>query len=77
MKKLKLKALDLGAHEVLTREELKSVTGGLGPYWLCVCPDGSFYQCVRGTEAACQADQTSECGAGNVATCSQEYSLLG
>ncbi|TWF40655.1 hypothetical protein FHW36_104338 [Chitinophaga polysaccharea] len=30
MKKLKLKALDLGAKELLTREQLKNVMGGDG-----------------------------------------------
>jgi len=77
MKKLQLKALELGAKEVLTRDELKSLTGGIGPYWLCVCPDGDYYQCFGGTEAACQAKSPQECGAGQEATCSQEYSILG
>lgn len=30
MKKLKLKAVELGATELLTREELKNVLGGIG-----------------------------------------------
>ena len=77
MKKLTLKSPALGAHEALTREQLKRITGGIGPYWICVCPDGAFYQCLHGTEAACQALSGSECGAGNTATCSQEYSILG
>ena len=77
MKKLKLDSLDLGGVEVLSRAELKSITGGLGSFWLCVCPDGSFYQCIGGTEAACQSKSPSECGAGNTATCSQEFSILG
>lgn len=77
MKKLNLKAPGLGAHEALTREQLKSVIGGIGPYWLCSCPDGDFYQCLGGTEAACAAKSGSICGAGQTATCSQEYSILG
>ena len=32
MKKLKLKALDLGATELLSREQLKNVLGGDGSY---------------------------------------------
>ena len=75
MKKLKL--TDLGNQEALTREQLKGITGGIGAYWLCVCPDGVWYQCLGGTESACQAQSTAECGAGNVATCQQEYSILG
>ncbi len=31
MKKLKLKALELGATELLTREQLKSIIAGSGP----------------------------------------------
>ena len=76
MKKLKLKALELGSHEALSREQLKSVTGGLGPMWICGCPNGTWWQCLRGTEAACQAESSTQCP-GEVATCQQEYSILG
>jgi hypothetical protein len=77
MKKLKLASMELGGHEALSREQLKSITGGIGPYWLCVCPSGTFYQCLGGTEAACAARSSSACGTGETATCSQEYSILG
>ena len=75
MKKLKLKALNLGAHEVLTREQLKTVTGGVGFFWACECPDGVNYLC-DGTLSSCLAKSASECGAGNTATCSQTSGLL-
>ncbi len=38
MKKLKLKALELGATELLTREQLKSIIAGSGPE---SCPDNA------------------------------------
>jgi len=44
MKKLKLKALELGAKEVLTRAQLKNVLGGdegSGGSVVCVCSDGT------------------------------------
>ena len=46
MKKLKLKALELNAREVLTRAELRKVRGSSGSgapsncYITCVCPSG-------------------------------------
>jgi hypothetical protein len=75
MKKLKLKALDLGAHEVLTREQIKKVTGGFGFFWLCTCPDGVSYLC-DGPESTCLAKSASECGAGNTATCHQTSGII-
>jgi hypothetical protein len=75
MKKLKLKVLDLGAHEVLTREQLKSVSGGVFGEWICTCPDGVIYTCFGGTEANCESKSSTECGAGNTASCQYSPSL--
>jgi hypothetical protein len=76
MKKLKLRALSVGAQEILTREELKSVTGGLaGGFWLCNCPDGVSYLC-DGLYSSCLAKSASECGTGNTATCHQTSGIL-
>lgn len=67
MKRLKLKAVELGANEVLTREQLKGITGGILGTCSCTCPDGVTFSYV-GTPA-CNQSSTSECGAGNTATC--------
>lgn len=42
MKKLKLKANELGAKQVLTREQLKCVMGGIGSGLDVNCPPGTF-----------------------------------
>jgi hypothetical protein len=57
MKKLKLKALDLGAIEVLTRAQLKDVLGGLIS---TTVKAGGCYQC-------CEANDNTVCGACNTA----------
>lgn len=63
MKKLKLRALGLGSQEILTRDELRSVSGGFVGRYFCECPDGAGYFCAVGvTEAACFAEYTSYCG---------------
>ncbi|PWV53267.1 hypothetical protein C7475_10213 [Chitinophaga sp. S165] len=56
MKKLKLKALDLGAKEVLSRSQLKNILGGSDPYG-----SGS------GTGTACSA--TAWCSSDRSITC--------
>jgi hypothetical protein len=57
MKKLKLKALEMGAADLLKREQLKNVLGGSGS----VPPDGSgyanHYYCTGGSWGA-QGDLT-------------------
>ena len=75
MKKLKLKALELGTQEVLTREQLKSVSGGFFGQTICTCPDGVVYYCGGNNIPACEAKSSAECGAGNTASCQYSPSL--
>ncbi|RAJ76630.1 hypothetical protein CLV59_108149 [Chitinophaga dinghuensis] len=51
MKKLKLKALDLGAKELLSREQLKNILGG----------DGSDDGGSTGISDGCAADKVAAC----------------
>lgn len=70
MKKLKLKALELGAKEVLSRAQLKNVLGGAGSgsgsgsgsgtYDQCADECTTDAQCAKGT--TCTAVRTSHCG---------------
>jgi len=57
MKKLKLVALELGAKEVLTREQLKKMAGGDGSGGTGTCgaylPAGTSFQCGWSAAAAC------------------------
>ena len=73
MKKLKLTALDLGAKEVLTREQLKSVSGGLEFGGTCTCPDGVVYSCY--SSPICNEMAAKECGAGQTPTCTYTGSI--
>jgi hypothetical protein len=73
MKKLKLKALDLGAKDVLTREQLKSVSGGLEFGGTCTCPDGVVYTCFNSVQ--CNELAPSKCGAGQTPSCTYTGSL--
>jgi hypothetical protein len=53
MKKLKLKALELGAKEILTREQLKNIIGGDG---------GGCSSCeFTGCDSNHQCDTSSSC----------------
>lgn len=54
MKKLRLKALELGAIEVLTRAQMKKVRGGGG---LTNCIKNSYYGC-QGSDRQCCAGCT-------------------
>lgn len=60
MKKLRLKALSLGAREILSREQLKSITGG------CIvdtdCPGGY----CNAIDSTCHYDSG---GSGSTGTC--------
>jgi len=60
MKRLKLKALEFGATEVLTREHLKRIAGG----------DGSFPYCSGGAPIG-----KCSCGGGSQFFCCQDNSL--
>lgn len=51
MKKLKLKALALGAHELLSREQLRNISGGSG--------SGGSFSCRA--DAACGSIGTISC----------------
>ena len=75
MKKLRLSALELGAKEVLTREQLKKVLGGAGtacsatvtcnsgPTITCSCPSGGV--CSAGDEqVSCSCDVAMSGGSG-------------
>lgn len=75
MKKLKLKALALGSQEVLTREQLKNVSGGFGLFWECDCVNGDTYLCT-GTYSTCTGEASSKCGAGQTATCYNTSGIL-
>lgn len=56
MKKLKLKALQLGAIETLTRTQLKNVLGG-------VAMTSSLHQCCESDLLWCSNCTQSNCGA--------------
>ena len=73
MKKLKLTALNLGAREVLTRDQLKSISGGLQFGGTCTCPDGVVYTCFN--SVACNQMAAKECGAGQTPTCTYSGSI--
>lgn len=77
MKRLKLKALDLGADEVLSRDELKGITGGIFGTCFCTCPDGVTYTTIGPPSCSAAANDPAECGTGNVATCTWGGSILG
>ncbi|WP_143065082.1 hypothetical protein [Mucilaginibacter gossypiicola] len=58
MKKLKLKALKLGVTEVLSRIQLRNVSGGSGSGGSQCIPAGSSCSTVLGDDACCG---TSRC----------------
>ena len=74
MKKLRLKVLSLGAREILSREQLKMVTGGCTSHGDC---SGEGYRCVDGScVAPGQGGSGSNSGGGGTNTppnCSSEY----
>lgn len=78
MKKLKLKALELGANEVLTREQLKNVLGGDGSsdgtvkYAACINSTGCWTYTNAVTFQECLADIDRYCSSGS-GTCSVNY----
>jgi len=88
MKKLKLKALELGAEELLHREQLKSVIGGSGGSGdggngcEVTCSSGYYSCCNRNIMVAyckCVANGTSaSCDAGGVGStsCKVDFSIL-
>lgn len=55
MKKIRLKALELGAKEVLTRDQLKQILGGDGSGGSgiadCACDSPSTIKCPDGTKS--------------------------
>ena len=84
MKKLRLKALSLGAREILSREQLKAITGGCTSDSQCgsgICNSSSV--CVGGSgpgsghnytgsgQAVCYSSSGTDSN-GNSCTCSEE-----
>lgn len=66
MKKLKLKALELGAKEVLSRDQLKKVLGGFAAAGCSVsiaCPNGETKSC------SCQSGTCSSSSSGVTCDC--------
>jgi len=73
MKKLKLRGLEPGTYEVLGREQLKSISGGIIFGGTCTCPDGVVYTCAN--SIICNEMAASECGAGAKPTCTYGGSI--
>ena len=77
MKKLKLKALELGAKELLTREQLKKMIGGDGSSGSCSSYDkgqclnmvGSWSYTKPVTWAQCSSDIETYCNYGGECHC--------
>ena len=59
MKKLRLSALELGAKEVLTRDQLKKVLGGAGS------PCSATVTCNSGVTISCSCSNGGGCYAGD------------
>lgn len=78
MKKLKLKALDLGATELLTRDQLKNVMGGDGSgsgnvnYGTCIGSVGCWSYTSPTSWNQCLQDISTYCRSGS-GTCSVNY----
>lgn len=60
MKKLKLSAMDLGAGEILTREQLKNVMGADGS-GIGRCSNDRLCSMYQGWDAGCGTMQTGQC----------------
>lgn len=60
MKKLKLKSLNLGLSEVLTREQLKNVMGADGSY-AHKCSDDRICSLNQVGDGGCATMQTGQC----------------
>jgi len=80
MKKLKLMALELGASEVLTKEQLKHVLGGNGgsndPWYCevsCNCGDGPKTGAITcGGDQTCTTDDAGAyCSGGGYVNCEE------
>lgn len=63
MGKLKLQATELGANQILSRSQLKSVMGGSGNKWMC-CPLVGTIGC-----SICVTGNSPVCPQGNVRKC--------
>jgi hypothetical protein len=69
MKKLKLKALELGATEILTREQMKNVLAGSGSSSNCTCTYSGYLQTAPGVVDPSQRIQQTWSYATNNGSC--------